>query len=131
MCLSIAFAGLILSPALKAEDRFRSGKWEIVFTGENPHTSTTCFTDAMTRGVNGTAEAVRADTEKTAAARKFTVEGFKFDGTTLSYTAVGAERTFVNTASYHGDTYESVIITKVGGKEFITRQKGRRLGACQ
>ena len=58
-------------------------------------------------------------------------EGYKFDGTTLSYTAVGAERTFVNTASYHGDTFESLIITKADGKEFTTRQKGRRLGDCK
>ncbi len=128
--LAIGFVGLIAAPAANAQERFRAGKWEIVFTGENPHTSTPCFTDAMTRGVNGTAEAVRADTEKTAAARKYTVENFKFDGTTLSYTAVGAERTFVNTATYHGDTFESTIITKVGGKEYTTRQKGRRIGDC-
>ena len=85
----------------------------------------------MTQGLNGTMDAVRADTEKTAAARKFKVEGYKFDGTMLSYTAVGAERSFGNTASYHGDTYGSLIITKAGGKEFTTRQKGRRLGDCE
>jgi hypothetical protein len=127
---SIGFATLLASPGMHAEERFRAGQWEIVFTGDNPHTSTTCFTPSMTQGMNGSADAVRVDTEKTAAARKFNVEGYKFDGTTLSYTAVGVERTFVNTASYHGDTFESLIITKAGGKEFTTRQKGRRLGAC-
>jgi hypothetical protein len=50
--------------------------------------------------------------------------------TSTTCTVVGADRTFVNTASYHGDTYESHIITKTGGKELITHQKGRRLGAC-
>ena len=129
--LSIGFIALVASPALNAEERFHAGKWEIVFTGDNPHTSTTCLTPAMTQGMNGTAEAVRADTEKTAAARKFKVEDYKFDGTTLSYTAVGAERTFVNKASYHGDTFESLIITKAGGKEYTTQQKGRRLGPCE
>jgi len=128
--LAIGFVTLAASPALTAEERIRPGQWEIVFTGENPHTSTICMTAAMTQGLNGTADHVRADTEKTAAARKFTVEGYKFDGTTLSYTAVGAERTFVNQASYHGDTFESLIVTKAGGKEYTTRQKGRRLGAC-
>lgn len=128
--LSIGLVAVAASSAARAEDRFRPGLWEIVFTGDNPHTSTTCFTAAMTQGMNGTAEAVRADTEKTAAARKFTVENYKFDGTTLSYTAVGVERTFVNTASYHGDTFESHIITKAGGKEYTTHQKGRRLGSC-
>jgi hypothetical protein len=128
--LAIGFVGLVASPAARAQERFRAGKWEIVFTGDNPHTSSTCLTEAMTRGVNGTAEAVRADTEKTAAARKFVVENFQFDGTTLSYTAVGADRTFANTASYHGDTFESLVITKVGGKEYTTRQKGRRIGDC-
>jgi hypothetical protein len=125
---SIAFAA---SSVARAEDRLRPGQWEIIFTGDNPHTSTTCLTTAMTQGLNGTMDAVRADTEKTAAARKFKVEGYKFDGTTLSYTAVGAERSFVNTASYHGDTYESLIITKADGKEFTTRQKGRRIGDCK
>ena len=128
--LTIGFVALAASRAVTAEERIRPGQWEIVFTGENPHTSTICMTAAMTQGLNGTADNVRADTEKTAAARKFTVEGYKFDGTTLSYTAVGAERTFVNQASYHGDTFESLIITKAGGKEYTTRQKGRRLGAC-
>ena len=46
---------------------------------------------------------------------------------TLSERA-SADRTFVNNASYHGDTFESLIITKTGGKEFTTRQKGRRVG---
>ena len=129
--LSIGFAVLALSPLVRAEDRLRAGQWEIVFTGDNPHTTTTCLTAAMTQGLNGAADAVRADTEKTAAARKFKVEAYKFDGVTLSYTAVGAERTFVNTASYHGDTFESLIVTKADGKEFTTRQKGRRLGDCK
>ncbi len=119
-----------LASSLFAQERFRPGNWEIVFTGDNPHTSTTCFTAAMIQGVNGTPAEVRADTDKTAAKRKYKVENYKFDGTTLSYTAVGADRTFVNTASYHGDTFDSLIVTKTGGKEFTTRQKGRRLGAC-
>ncbi len=128
--LSIGLVALTLAPSLSAQERFRPGNWEIVFTGDNPHTSTTCFTAAMMQGINGTPAEVRADTEKTAAKRKYTVENYKFDGTTLSYTAVGADRTFVNTASYHGDTFESVIVTKAGGKESTTRQKGRRLGNC-
>lgn len=131
LLVSFGFAAMAVAPLAQAEDRLRAGQWEIVFTGDNPHTATTCLTAAMTQGLNGTADAVRADTEKTAAARKYKVEGYKFDGTTLSYTAVGAERTFVNTASYHGDTYESLIITKADGKEFTTRQKGRRLGDCK
>ena len=125
---AIIFAGFACS--LHAQERFRPGNWEIVFTGDNPHTSTTCFTATMIQGINGTPDEVRADTDKTAAKRRYKVENYKFDGTTLSYTAVGADRTFVNTASYHGDTFESLIITKTGGKELTTRQKGRRLGAC-
>jgi hypothetical protein len=130
-CYGIAAIGIVVCAfSLGAQERFRPGNWEIVFTGDNPHTSTTCFTAAMIQGVNGTSDAVRADTDKTAAKRKYKVKNYKFDGTTLSYTAVGADRTFVNTASYHGDTFESVIVTKTGGKETTTRQKGRRLGAC-
>jgi hypothetical protein len=128
--LAIGLVAVALSPCLKAQDRFQPGNWEIVFTGDNPHTITTCFTAAMIQGINGTPAAVRADTEKTAAKRRYAVEDYKFDGTTLSFTAVGADRTFVNTASYHGDTFESLIITKTAGKEATTRQKGRRIGAC-
>jgi len=130
LLVSIGVSALALSSALQAQERFRPGNWEIVFTGENPHTSTTCFTAAMVQGVNGTPAEVRADTDKTAAKRKYAVENYKFDGTTLSYTAVGAERSFVNTASYHGDTFDSLVVTKAGGKETTTRQKGRRLGNC-
>jgi hypothetical protein len=126
----LAIGLTVCSLSIQAQERFRPGNWEIVFTGDNPRTSTTCFTAAMIQGINGTPSEVRADTDKTAAKRKYKVEDYKFDGTTLSYTAVGADRTFVNTASYHGDTFESLIVTKTGGKEFTTRQKGRRLGAC-
>jgi len=70
--LAIGVLALVASLPASAEERFRPGKWEIVFTGDNPHTSTTCFTAAMTQGMNGTAE-------KTAAARRFTVEAYKFD----------------------------------------------------
>ncbi len=121
---------IALACSLKAQERFKPGNWKIVFTGDSPRTTTTCFTAAMIQGINGTPAEVRADTEKTAAKRKYKVENYKFDGTNLSYTAVGADRTFVNTASYHGDTFESLIVTKAEGKEFTTRQKGRRLGAC-
>ena len=67
--LAIGALSLLASPSLRAEERSRPGKWEIVFTGYNPHTSTTCLTAAMTQGMNGTPEAARANIETTAAAR--------------------------------------------------------------
>jgi hypothetical protein len=109
----------------------KPGNWEVVYTGAIPHTSTTCITAESIQGINGTPAQVRAETEKVAAKRNMKIENYKFDGTNISYTVVGADRTFVNTASYHGDTYEShIIITKTGEKETTTHQKGRRLGAC-
>ncbi len=126
----LLLATALALPALQAQDRMQPGNWEVVYTGDNPHTTTTCITRPMIQGINGTPAEVRADTEKMAAQRKMKVENYKFDGTTISYTAVGADRTFVNSGSYHGDTYESLIVTKRDGKEFTTRQKGRRLGAC-
>jgi hypothetical protein len=128
--LSIGLATLVFAPSLKAQERMRPGNWEVVIMGDNPHTSTTCFTSAMMKGINGTAAEVRADTDKIAVQRKYKVENYKFDGTTMSFTAVGAEVTFINTASYHGDTYESTIVTKKDGKETTMRQKGRRVGSC-
>lgn len=129
LLLSIALV-LVTAPALRAGDRLQPGEWEVVYTGDNPHTTKTCFTAATIKGINGSADEVRADTEKNAAARKFTLKDYKFDGTTLTFTAVGADRSFVNKASYHGDKFESVIVTKAGGKESTTIQKGRRLGEC-
>ncbi len=108
----------------------KPGNWEIVFTGEIPHTSTVCMAADSLKGINGTPAEVRAETEKVAAKRNMKIENYKFDGTNISYTVVGADRTFVNTASYHGETYESHIIVKSEGKEKVTHQKGRRVGAC-
>ncbi len=68
LLLSIAFLTLAAWSVARAEDRLRPGQREIVFTGDNPHTSTICMTVAVTQGLNGTMDAVRADTEKTAAA---------------------------------------------------------------
>ena len=130
LVLAVVASSLFTIVPLQAQDRFRAGQWKIVFTGETPHTSTTCLSAAVTEGINGTPAEVRAYAEKTAAARHFTMKDYSFDGTTLSMTLVSPERTFVNKASYHGDTYESLIITKTGGKEFTTRQEGRRLGDC-
>jgi hypothetical protein len=121
---------IVLAGSLSAQERMKPGNWEVVYTGSVPHTTTTCITAAMIQGINGTPAEVRADTEKIAAQRNMKVENYKFDGTTISYTVVGAERTFVNTGSYHGETYESNIIVKAGGKETTTHQKGRRVGAC-
>jgi hypothetical protein len=128
--LAIIALALFLTPSLEAQERFRAGQWEIVFTGDNPHTTTVCLTGASTDGMNGTAAAVRASAEKHAAAGKFTMKDYSFDGTTISMTLVSADRTFVNKASYYGDTYESVILTKTAEKESTTRMKGRRIGAC-
>jgi hypothetical protein len=130
LALAAVAIALFIAPALKAQERFQAGQWEIVFTGDNPHTSTICLTPTSTDGVNGTAAEVRAHAEKAAAAGKFTMKDYNFDGTTLSMTLVSAERTFVNKASYHGDSYEGVIVTKKAGVESTTRMKGRRLGAC-
>jgi hypothetical protein len=120
----------VFALSLNAQERMKPGNWEVVYTGEIPHTTTTCITPEMTKGINGTAAEVRAETDKVAAKRNMKIENYKFDGTNMSYTVVGADRTFVNTASYHGDTYESHIIVKAANKETTTHQKGRRVGAC-
>jgi hypothetical protein len=130
LTFTIAACAMIFPSVLKAQERFQAGQWEIVFTGDNPHTTTVCLTAASTDAVNGTPESVRAKAEKSAAARKFTMKDYSFDGTTLAMTLVSADRTFVNKASYHGNSYESVIITKTADKESTTHSKGRRLGAC-
>lgn len=131
MTTTIAILSLALSAlSLTAQERLKPGNWEVVFTGEIPHTSTVCMAAESLKGINGPPAEVRAETEKVAAKRNMKIENYKFDGTNISYTVVGADRTFVNTASYHGETYESHIIVKTGGKETVTHQKGRRLGAC-
>lgn len=128
--LWIALIAFVVPSSLRGADRFRPGQWETVFTGDNPHTTKTCMTAVMTKGINGSPDEVRADTERNAAGRKFILKDYKFDGTTLTFTAISADRSFTNTASYHGDTFDSVIVTRQGGKESTTRQKGRRVGEC-
>jgi hypothetical protein len=70
LLVAMGIAAIALSPTLRGQERFRPGNWEIVFTGDNPYTSTTCFTAAMVQGINGSPAEVRADTDKTAAQRK-------------------------------------------------------------
>jgi len=117
--------------AARAADRFQPGQWELVFTGERSNTITLCIKAATVQGLNGSIESVRADTDQIAASHKMTVQAYKFDGTTLAYTEVGAEKTVVTTASYRGDSFDKLIVTKTpGAKDVPSRETGRRLGDC-
>jgi hypothetical protein len=114
-----------------AADRFQPGQWELVFTGERSNTIKVCVNAATVQGLNGSAESVRADTDKIATAQRMSVQAYAFDGVTLAFTAVGAGQTVVTTASYRGDSFDKQIVTKTPGANDVTsRETGRRLGDC-
>jgi len=131
-CMATGLIALAASTgAACAADRFQPGQWELVFTGERSNTVTLCIKAATLEGLNGSAESVRADTDKIAASQKMTVQAYKFDGVTLAFTAVGADQTVLTTASYRGDSFDKLIVTKKpGAKDVTSRETGRRLGDC-
>lgn len=123
---------LIASPALQAAERTHVGQWEFVSTVDGKSTTRNyCIKPAQVEGINGDAAANRAFLEKGAAARHCTIKDFKLAADTLSYTQVCAGYTFSDRTTYHGDSSEGELTTKMEGKPaVVTHMKGRRLGDC-
>jgi hypothetical protein len=132
--LSLIALSLTATPALQAAERANVGQWEFKSTvaGETEKTRTYCITAAQAQGINGDAQADRDFLEKGAAKRHCTIQDFKLDGNTLSYTQVCAGYAFSDRTTYNGDSSDGVLTTKMDGKAaVVTHMKGRRLGACK
>jgi hypothetical protein len=126
---TIAFLAII-APSAVAEERMQAGQWELTVTeGSKTHTSTECVTPEKVKAINGTPDELRAEIEGRAAAMNCTVQNFKMQGDTVSYTTACTTFSMDNITSYHGDAMETVTTMKGSGGP-SRKVKARRLGAC-
>jgi hypothetical protein len=129
--LSLVALTLIAAPSAWAADRMKSGQWEMTTTARGKaHTSTHCVAPQEVKDINGTPAELRAFIEKTTTAAHCTVQNFKTQGDTVSYTTACMGLSSDSTTSYHGDSYEMVITSKGASKSETRQVKARRLGAC-
>ena len=126
--LSLVTPILIAAPTVLAAERMKSGQCEITTTaGARP---AQCATPQEVKGINGTPAEVRAYIETTVKDLG-TIQNFKVQGDTVSYTILAAGSSFDTRTSYHGDTFESVTTSKAAaGVPETSHIKGRRLGPC-
>jgi hypothetical protein len=122
---------LAAAPGAVAAERMVTGNWtfEMETAGQDSRTFTRCISAEEAQSVNGDAASARAYAEKAAGAN-CTVKDFVVDGDTLTYTLVCGETTISSKATYHGDTFEGVMISKNGSTEATTHLKAHRIGAC-
>lgn len=129
-CVALATLVPIAATSTLAAERMKPGQWELTVTeGSRTHTNTDCITPEKVKAVNGSPEEVRAEIEAHAAAMNCTVQDFKMEGDTVSYTTACSSFSMENTISYHGDAMETEM--KMKGPGGASRKvKARRLGAC-
>jgi Protein of unknown function (DUF3617) len=122
---------LIGAASLQAADRMKSGQWEVSVTDNGrTATNTHCDKPEQVKMANGSPEEIRASLEKSAAALHCTLQDFKMESDTISYTYACPGRSTASKTSYHGDSYETEVISKVGAEDHTRQIKGRRLGEC-
>lgn len=128
---SVAALTLTLASPLLAADRLKAGQWELTstVTGQEPRTVKHCVTPVEAKSVNGSAQEVRAATEKSAG-KECTLPELNIVGDTVSFKLVCGPAVVKVTVTYHGDSFESQKTTNVGGKEITSHEKARFLGAC-
>jgi len=111
----------------------KSGQWEVSSTDDSGHTATNthCDTPEQVKITNGSPEEIRASLEKSATSLHCTIQNFKLDNNTVSYTYARPNRSTDSKTAYHsGDSYETTVTTKIDGKERTSQIKARRLGDC-
>ena len=126
--LSLVVAIFVASPAAWSAERMKSGKWEMTNSGGgSSRASSACVTPQSANDVNGTPAEVRTYVEKTAAATNCTVQDFKVQGDTISYSMTCRGVPMESTTKYHGDAYEMTMFSK--GAE-TGRVTAKWVGAC-
>ena len=122
---------LVTSPTALSAERMKSGKWEMTSEGRRARANTECVTTQSSADINGSPAQMRAFVEKSSIAAKCKVENFKMQGDTISNTMACTGASMDTTTSYHGDSYEIVMISKVAGSAPETsRVTAKRVGAC-
>jgi hypothetical protein len=128
---SLATLLAISAPSAQAQERMKSGQWEVTITSEGKSsTNAHCIPPDQVRMGNGSSEQIRTTMEKGAAAIHCNLQDFKVDGDSISYTYACPASTTKSKTTYHGNSYESEIVSIRAGKEQTRQIKGRRLGDC-
>jgi hypothetical protein len=119
------------APSARAQERMKSGKWEVTITSEGKSgTNAHCLPPDQVTMANGSAEQTRTTMEKGATAIHCKLQDFKVDGDTISYTYSCPASTTKSKTTYHENSYESEVVSTRDGKEHTRQIKGRRLGDC-
>jgi hypothetical protein len=130
--LSLAgFLLLIAAPSAWAAERMKSGQWEMTtMDGSRSRTATHCVTPEELKAANGTPAELRAYIEQGTKAANCTVQNFKIEGNTVSYTSACKGTSTDSTTTYHGDSFEMTMASKSAARSTTRQVKARRLGAC-
>ena len=134
--ISIALIALAFSATalLYAEDRMRTGLWEVITTVNGKPsgvTGVTCYTPAMVQLGNSPASTFKENTEKSLTARNCTLKDFKLEGNKLSMTMVCGARASTTSSTFTGDAFETTGTSTTAGVSTVTHMKGRRVGDCK
>ena len=134
---TVAAAGTAIAGAT-AQDRVHAGLWEITLVQDGtPNISSYCITPQAARGMSGDAATVQRYVEQAVSNENrgaCTVKNFKLEGNTISLLqACGSGQsafTITMVRTYHGNTAESEVVSKIGGRELHIKSKQRRVGVC-
>jgi hypothetical protein len=126
LCLSF-----ITATSLHAADRMQIGKWEYKITTKGKTgTIVRCVPAEEVAAVNGDAKTARAIAEKTAK-NGCVLKTYDIKGDTVTFIMNCDGIVMDSTATFHGDTYVSVLKTTGQGVQSTTAISARRIGACQ
>jgi len=133
--LSVAALGGMTASTAIAQERMRSGLWEMTTTkgGETINTGKRCFTAEEAGGNNGDAKTMRDTLVASFAKASCAVKDITITAKTISYTAdcTGAQaHTLSSVAEYHGDTMEVQMTVRQSTSTYTTITKGHRVRAC-
>jgi ketosteroid isomerase-like protein len=122
------------SSALGA-DRLRVGQYEITTTTDGKtQTDSVCQTPDMAKIANGDAKAGREYLEKKLerfGKGRCTVNAYDVTGDTVSSTTACGESVTTTRTTYHGDSSESDVTTRAGGKTVSVHTTAKRVGDCK
>jgi Protein of unknown function (DUF3617) len=126
----------IAGPA--AQERVQAGLWEIAFTvNGTPTTNTYCISQEQANVMNSDPATVQVYVERAVAEENggaCSVKHFRLEGNTISLIkACGSGDSEFTTSlvrTYHGDTAETDVMSRSGGRELHIKSTQRRVGVC-
>jgi Protein of unknown function (DUF3617) len=119
---------------LRAEDRMRTGLWEVSTSIDGKPAGpirSTCYTPAMVEVANTPEKMLRQATEKSVTKGGLcTLNDFKLDKNRISMTVSCGAESSAYVSTYTGASFETVITTADAGVRKVIDMKGRRTGDC-